>query len=218
MKDIDPITAVHVVLDYVSETEDRFIRVYNKDAEPMVDRWIYSFAHQTDQEIANKYSHLNCGGLHVCDVIVPAGVRIKGWAAPNSDRAYIYEIESVPGIVFINDRELPAPDVQRHVTNGLRAMLNYTTNQDGGFVRLYDKKMFQMEGPWVFNPAHVKGRSPEQMQEYFDLPFLPTFICDVMIASGTKVAAYASPRSEKPNVYRVESGMTFLNERLLQLK
>lgn len=213
-------SSAQIALDYISESEDRFIRIYDKDTEPMVERWVYPHSHKTDQELANLYSYLNYKNPHVCDVIVPSGIRIKGWAAPNSARIYTYEIEAKPGILFTNDRPLPKPEPTKPTEpakSGLRQIMEYKTNQDGKFVRLYDKEFFQMEGSWLFKPSDVTGKTPEQLMEFFALPFLPKYVCEAAVPMNTTVIAFASPRSSEPNVYKVESGIVFSNERPILL-
>ncbi|MFY9288409.1 MAG: hypothetical protein WAO98_07890 [Alphaproteobacteria bacterium] len=201
----------NIVLDYIAENEEKFIRIYDKDKQPMVERWVYPQNFKSDQELADIYAYLGYEKPYVCDVVVPIGSKIKGVAAQNSNNPYIYQIDGYPGTLFHNER--PLPPAKPLVSQGPRFILEYVSNQQALFLRLYDKDKAGMEGVWLFDVKQVQGKTPEQLRQFFQLPYLPKFVCDAIVKPEAKIQAFATSNVRQPNLYRVEAGVSFLNER-----
>lgn len=60
-----------------------------------------------------------------------------------------------------------------------------TTEPTEYYVRLYTPGSSNAAGPWIMRASTVRGLTPEQLRDRFALPFLPTFITNVLVPSGT---------------------------------
>lgn len=97
---------------------------------------------------------------------------------------------------------------------------NFISNETS-FIRLYDKYYFQKEGIWLFGIAQFKEETPEQLKDLLGLPFVPIYICDVIVKPSNRIITYTiSDTDILPKkgqlVCQVEQGLRFENERLLK--
>jgi hypothetical protein len=100
---------------------------------------------------------------------------------------------------------------------GLRLLMEYTPDKEAHFVKLYDKNIFSKEEPWLFNPLLVAQKTPEQLEQFFALPFTPCFMCDAIIqANSTVIKVYLTANSTK--IYHAERSVMLSDERTLQGK
>ncbi len=63
-------------------------------------------------------------------------------------------------------------------------------NQDtkaGEFVRVYDGINSGQAGGWIMKGEDIRGLTPEQIQNKFALPSVPTHVTDVVLKSGTQL-------------------------------
>lgn len=202
-----------IALDYVAENEEKFIRIYDQASDQMVGKWLYPQNFLTNQQIADQYAYLNYKAPRVCNVTVPPGIRIKGYTWQNSDKPYIYELESGKGIVFSNDRPLPQGNPVQEPSSPVLIM-EYRPDQEAKFVCLYDNKK-NLNEPWLLDPKQTEGKTPEQLKAFFGLPYLPKFICDAVLPPQTKILAYALGNVRAPKLYRAEGKIAFSGERSL---
>ncbi|MFY9288408.1 MAG: hypothetical protein WAO98_07885 [Alphaproteobacteria bacterium] len=217
---------LHVVLEYTTERTEQFLRIYNREKEIKAGSWLYPQTNKTDKQIADDYAYLGNYRLNMCDAIVPAGVRIKGWAWPSSNDVFKYEID--PKLAeFTNDREFPKSAPHSPFTRPMRLLREYFTEVETHYVRLYDKNTFRMAGSWLIVPEQVVGKSPEQLQELFALPFTPQFICDATAEPHQRVLLNllsSTPEGYDQHGYtdseqfiiQIEGGLSFNNERSLE--
>ncbi len=57
----------------------------------------------------------------------------------------------------------------------------------GEFVRVYDNVNSGQAGGWVMKAEDIAGLSPQQIQNKFALPTIPTHVTDVIFDSGTQL-------------------------------
>lgn len=71
--------------------------------------------------------------------------------------------------------------------NGQPAGVVRTTEPTEYYVRMYTPAYptSNAVGPWIMRASTVRGLTPEQLRDRFALPFLPTYITNVLVPSGT---------------------------------
>ncbi len=92
--------------------------------------------------------------------------------------------------------------------------MEYKPDKETHFVCVYDEKS-KPENGWLIPPEQAKRKTPEQLKESFNLPFVPFYTCDAVLPVGTKIVVYATGSAKRSKLYRAESGATFSNERPL---
>lgn len=206
---------LHLISESVTEHTERFLRVYDEQTETMRSNWMYRGSPQQDDKgIADRFAYLGHRQPRACDVLVPAGTLIKAWGWLSSDTVYKIEVTLSDEIEFTNDRALPTSAPHNPFTEKLNMLRKQLLKQECRFARLYDKKTFDMEGVWLFDPEQVSGKTPAQLKQFLGLPFVPTFICDAIAKPPSLMLAYVIPVT-KGNIYQVEGGLSFSGERPL---
>lgn len=66
-----------------------------------------------------------------------------------------------------------------------RAGVVRTTERTEYYVRLYTPGSSNAAGQWIMRASTVRGLTAEQLRDRFALPFLPTYITNVLVPSGT---------------------------------
>ncbi len=94
---------------YISGGPEVYIRIYDKSRQVQREGWVFAFRHaagRRDDEIALLFSYLHFATPHICNVVVPQGIRITAWALPDEDVPYIFELALSDKVEFIDDRQL----------------------------------------------------------------------------------------------------------------
>ncbi|MFA5957056.1 hypothetical protein [Hyphomicrobium sp.] len=101
---------LHQVVSYKARTNELFARIYDRDQQPLRGEWVFSYQHvagKSDRQIAQTFAFLKFSSPATCDVVLPEGAKVKGWAPPDSEDPYIYQLDLNDDIEFIDDRLLP---------------------------------------------------------------------------------------------------------------
>lgn len=200
--------------EYRVAEEEHFLCLYDAEHGRITKNMFFATFREDDKQLADKFAYLGYRKPRASEVTVPAGAMVKVWAWPSSNVPYIYEVQSLDAVKYGNDRNLPTSAPRNNFTESLKMVSKMLLKQECRFVRLYDKKTFDMEGLWLFDPEQVNGKTPEELQRFLALPFIPTFICDAVAKPPSLMLSYTIPAT-KGDIYQIEGGLSFLNERPL---
>lgn len=200
--------------EYRAAQEEHFLRLYDAEHGGIAENMFFAASSEDDKRLADKFAYLGYRKPRASEVTVPAGAVLKVWAWPSSNVPYIYEVQSLDAVKYDKDRDLPTSAPQNNFTKSLKMVSKMLLKHECRFVRLYDKKIFDMEGLWLFDPEQVNGKTPEELQKFLALPFVPTFICDAVAKPPSLMLAYTIPAT-KGDIYQIEGGLSFSNERPL---
>lgn len=103
------LNGLHFLLNYDTQCDELFLRIYDKAKQEPRGEWVYSFkyaAGKSDEEIGKTFSFLRFERLAACNVVVPKGSNVNCWARDTSDNIYMYQLDLNSRIEFIDDRDL----------------------------------------------------------------------------------------------------------------
>lgn len=189
--------------EYVTQQEDVFLRVFDKDREEMQAPWVHHYNltyGRSDAELSGYFAHLNFASPTRCDVLVPTNTKIKCWGSNNSSIILLCELDMACRPEFKNERALPKTSKLLKTEKEPHVAFDFVLDHNSIYSTLYDKQTRHQENNWLFNREAVLGKSPEQLQKEFHLQFVPKFICDVVVLKNQRLVAWIMPGTTHSNV------------------